>query len=165
VAIVFSQHYGGARPFVVVENSVDEDMIGRALKRLSPNLFLEKRLRTDGTPVWAVTEHVGERAGATNPYRTVCYWSDPVTNEAWPLTWRLIDKVASLEGGLDGMVARIDEHNARITQTANRELREAVDYMAHDMEPRMRETRSAVLHRSVGLRMARDKRRARGEKC
>jgi len=31
--------------------------------------------------------------------------------------------------------------------------------------PRTKETRSAVLHRGVHLRMARDKRRARGEKC
>lgn len=149
----------------MVEHSPHRDAFDRELKRLDARLFLELRLLETGQPVWAVTEHVGERAGGPSPYRTVCYWTDEQTGEPLPLTWRLLDKVKALEGGWARVMPALLAAEERVTAEANREIREHVQAMADDMEPRMRETRSAVLHRSVGLRMARDRRRARGEKC
>lgn len=151
------------RGLVVCEAPVEAQSITRALKQLSDRLFLELHLTQGHGYVWTVQEHVGENAGGS-PYRTVLYWTDG-EGIPLPLTWRIVDKVKQLEGDAVVRITAAKEEGLRRRQAALAEVREAAAEMAGEVQKAMRPGHSAVLPRGVGLRMARDRRRARGENC
>ena len=149
-----------AGSLAVVENTVDRRRIERELRGLDPQLFLDAEIDLRHRFVWTVKYHVGSE----HPPHLVFEWRDQKTNEPLPLTMGIVDRVKRLEGAGHTVFREVSEHNRRLV--AEREARSDQAYtdITNDMEPRMRDTRSAVLHRGVGLRMSRDKRRARGEK-
>lgn len=160
-ALVFTDRGG----LLVAEQPVDAldrrelDRIQHTLSQLDERLRLRIHVRQDGRPVWTVQEHVGERA-SLDGYMTVLYWTDD-HGEPKPLTWAIVDRVKQLEGNNPFRQAMLA--NEQVVATARRNLREAGEEAAGDIEPRLKETRSAALHRSQGLRRSRDRRRARGE--
>jgi hypothetical protein len=145
----------------VVEQTIDRKRIERELRALDPALFLDPEIDLQGRFVWTVKEHIGSAV----PPHLVFEWRDPQSKDPLPLTWGILDRVRRSEKGRGTTwVGEINKANdarrERLRQDADAVYQEITD----DVTPRMRDTRSAVLPRGVGLRMARDKRRAKGEK-
>lgn len=152
-------------PLVVAEYGVSlEQAIRLALKELDPDFFLERQRLKDGRDIYTVQVHVGDNAPGS-PFRTFFYWDDDKL-QPLPLSWGIVDRAKQLMNrhwttDLAGMKQRETERQ----ETDDAEFRDTIDEIAEDVDRHMQPGHSAVLPRGVGLRMARDKRRARGEKC
>lgn len=146
----------------VVEYAADFDSIDRALRReIDDRLFLSKEFdrRYDDFVYVVLCEVAGD-----HPPVCVTEWREE-TGRPLPLSSGILERVRSQRAR--GGVAAIEAFaaNEAMQERNRREADEAMDEIGEDVGARISEKRSAVLHRGVGLRRARDKRRARGEKA
>jgi hypothetical protein len=143
---------------IVQEYGMDYASIERALKRRDPLLSLQGwPSQAHGCLIWKVVRD----AGSERPPDTVCVWQSD-RGEPYPLSSGILDMVDRLDKNTRHEHVSEDELNARRAREAAKQAdrdREALidDHLFKHGIP--------VLPRSQSLRMARDKRRARGEKC
>jgi hypothetical protein len=129
----------------VVEDASDFRTIDRELAAIDERLFLDYEIRA-GAKVYRV---LYER------------WPEPPAEIArwpYPLSSGLLELVKSLRprAGVDLEAAL--RANAELEARQLADFERDVDEIADDVGPRIRETRSALLHRGVHLRRARARR-------
>lgn len=148
----------------IVEETVTKRQVDAELRKLAPPggypiVFVELQLDVMEKPVWCICVQV---AGDQEPL-TVSEWRDD-RGEAIELTMGVVEKVKQLEGAgfslMETLKRKAAERKAYMDAEQRRRYRETAD----DLLPLIQGKRSHPVHRSVGLRMARDKQRARGEK-
>ena len=91
----------------------------------------------------------------------MCVWQSD-RGEPYPLSSALLDLVDRLDRNSRGAYQGEDELDLERQAEIARQLERDNEALADDWIPRHGRP---VLHRSQSLRMARDKRRAKGEKC
>lgn len=148
----------------VVEESVTKRQVDAELRKLSPPggypiVFVELQLDLDQRPVWCACVQV---AGDQEPL-TVLEWRDE-RGDPIDLTLGIVDRIKRMEGAgftlMDELRRKAAERRAYMDAEQRRRYRE----IGEELLPLIHGRKSHPLHRSVGLRMARDKQRARGEK-
>lgn len=147
----------------VIEETVDRKRIDAELRRFDPNLFLDAEIDTRGRFVWAVMEHLGSE----RPPHLVFEWRDE-RGEPLPLSSGLIEQIRKIAARRSRGVSVFDvvrDANEQRRSEATRASERAYEEITEDLLPRLGGRRSAALPRSQALRMSRDRRRGRGEKC
>lgn len=144
----------------VIETPKSKDEILRALKRIDDRLFIEKQVTFENEAVWCVVVNVG----GDIPPLTILEWRDEHGNPIPDLTSGIIGRVERMERDAGKLTAKVIKANADRLERARRDAREAWQDMGREFEARMKETRSAVLHRGIHLRRHRDRLRAMGAK-
>jgi hypothetical protein len=142
---------------LVAELGMDGTSLERELRKRDPLLSLQGwPSATHGCILWRVVRE----AGPDRPPETVAVWQSE-SGEPYPLSSGLLDLVDRLDRnsrhshrGEDELERQRRAEVARQLERDNEALRD--DWNFRHGRP--------VLHRSVSLRMARDKARARGEK-
>lgn len=137
----------------LVEDSRDERDIQAELEQIDDRLFLSWEIDR-GRQLYRVLYDRGDE-----PPAPIAEWRGS-DGEPLPLSSGLVELVKSLRPreGVDlGAAQRANEERAA-RQRADFEYE--VDEAARDIGPRISDKRSAVLHRGVHLRRARDKQRA-----
>jgi hypothetical protein len=153
VSLVYSRSDSG---LVVANQAADEASVERALKQLDRQLELQCWPSLDGPPLYKVVARLSD----DRPPVTVLVWQTEQA-EPLPLSSRLIDEVQRLDRNSRGEYLDDDERNRRLAEQRDRDWERDTEALATDWE---RTHGQPILHRSVSLRMARDKRRSRGEK-
>lgn len=143
----------------VVENRSNRDDIERALKQIDRALFLERQVSMEGELVWCVVSEIF----GDHPPVTIFEWRDENGRPIHELSMGIVDRVAKLERDPFALARRLKDANDARVREANRKRDEAYEEIARDMVPRIHGERRPILHRSIALRMSRDKRRARGD--
>lgn len=143
---------------VAVEIGTDGAALERELQKRDPAL----QLQGWPAPEWGcISWRVVRTAGLDRPPETICYWMNEATGEPYPLSSALLDKVDQLDRNSRGVYVSAEERNARreaeIAKQQERDNEAMLDWIPRHGRP--------VLPRSQSLRLARDKRRAKGEKC
>jgi len=141
----------------LAEQAAVPDSIRRELKRLDPDLVLAQQPdERHGRHVWKVMK----RVGWDRPAVWIMDWRDD-QGRPLELTSRLVDEVASRRlGSRREFLDPLAENDAR----EEKERAERLEAYADAARAGYRRARtSPMLQRGVGLRMARDKARARGE--
>lgn len=150
MGLVYSQSQSG---LVVAEHGGDEAAVARALREYDRDL----RLLPPGVDLHGTDRRhyrVVAYRGGDRPPLQVCTWEHP-------LSMRLLDKVKELDRNTRSTYLSEDDRNARHReQLAKRTADEAEALISEYL---IREKRTSPVHRSVGLRIARDKARGRGE--
>ena len=142
---------------VLAEHGMDGAALERELKRRDPLLALQGFLSLEhGAVVWRVVRE----AGAAGP-ETVCVWQSE-SGEPYPLSSGLLSLVDRLDRNTRAAYASDDERDARRRAEQARQQERDNEALAADWYPKHGRP---VLPRSQSLRAARDKRRAKGEKC
>lgn len=147
---------------IVAEYGTDGAAVRRAIKDYDPNLELLPPGvdAADG----ADRQHwrVYARVSPDRPLVFVTAWVDTAGN-ALPLSMRLLDRVKEQDRNTRSTYQDADSRNAVLRRRRADESRAQADDLTSD------HLRSAKrfhpVHRSVGLRMARDKQRAKGRKA
>lgn len=141
---------------VVVEQSTDGAAVGRALRQHDSSLELQQWPHPSGQWLYKVVARTGD-----GPPHTV-YVHQAHDGTPLPLSSRIVDEVRLLDRNSRRPHADEDEldrqHRAQLARDEERDR----DALIDDWD--FKHGR-AVLPRGTSLRMARDKRRARGEKC
>lgn len=145
----------------VVESRSDRSDIERALRQIDRGLFLEKQVTLEGEIVWCVVAEVF----GDHPPLTIFEWRDESGRPISELAMGIVDRVNRLERDPVVLAKRLRERNEALKRERDRRRDEAYETMAREMVPSIQGRRSAVLHRSQALRMARDRRRAQGDKA
>lgn len=143
----------------VAEETWDERRVGRELRTLDPLLFLDKEFDTStGRVFYTVKFHRGDR-----PPDLILDWRDG-DDTPLPLTSGLLLEIRRMmeRGPLDP--AEIRRSNERARERQRRESESDYRTVAEEWEKFDSAVRSGLLPRGTGLRMARDKQRARGRK-
>lgn len=142
----------------VSEQVSDSESVERALNALdhpvADRLFVTREVdQRFGSWVWRVMIWNGDR-----PAENLCEWRDQA-GQPLPLSHGLVDRVRAQMASRDGdrLGIALAEQNERHSERVRREVDDALDEIAADVGPRMRETRSAVLHRGQHLRRSRQK--------
>jgi hypothetical protein len=140
----------------LVEDSLDERAVQRELELIDDRLFLSWEI-SHGRRLYRVLYDRGDEAPAP-----IAEWRGP-NGEPLPLSSGLVELVKSLRprGGVD--LEASQKANEALRERQLRDFDYDVDEAAADVGPRISDKRSAVLHRGVHLRRARDKRRAEGK--
>jgi hypothetical protein len=138
----------------VAEETTDEQAMQDALELLDPRLILTWELdRNHESRVWKV--HVNW--ASDRPAIHVCDWRDE-RGRPLQLSSGLLEKVRhQLSLGESGLTAA-DVHNQKLVEEVDRDIDNALDDIADDMQHRLTAGHSAVLHRGVHLRRSRAKR-------
>ena len=149
---------------VVAERDRLSDQINRKLKEIDSRLFLEKQIRLrDQHPCWYVMFE-GDLSGAPD---ALFEWSGP-DGVPLELSWSIVDRV--IAGRLDRSPRAPIAHTAAMAanDAKRKEMDEDSMYehleIARELIPKRGPGYSPVLHRGVGLRMSRDKKRSQGWK-
>jgi hypothetical protein len=150
----------------LVTPTLDQKAIDAALKRLDERLFLDPEVDvTQSYLYFTVKYHV---AGDQPPV-LILEWRHPPQNghigEPKELSYGIVEAVKQREGGSEGLVERVIAKNRERQERIDRDKVENLLEVMQDIAPRLKPTRSAVLHRGEHLARSRRKRRARGEKC
>jgi hypothetical protein len=141
---------------ILAEEASDAAAVERQLKQIDRGLALQAWPRRDGPPIWRVVLHfAGDR-----PPETIASWVDR-RGEPLPLSERLVDLVRSLDK--NSRVEFVDADGKNQQFDKERERNNDRDTEALISEWRFPHGRP-VLPRSQSLRLARDKRRAKGKK-
>lgn len=126
--------------------------IDRQLKQIDQRLFLDPE--HDGQRVfWTVKFWNGERANP--PVSLILDWRKPLTDQLVQEVKRQYQR-----GPLD--LEAIRKANLELQARKAEEAQETYEELTRDFE--RHDKRSHVVHRSQGLRMSRDRQRARGRK-
>jgi hypothetical protein len=146
----------------LAEETAAPHSIREALKRVHPDLILGQEVDFAWSQwVWKVLLRQGDR-----PAIWLFDWrenlNDPRSRPR-PLSFAIVDEAATRRRGsrlpaIDPLRAN-DELTERLDQESEEETLEIA------REVRLRTRRRSPVHRSQGLRIARDKQRARGEKA
>jgi len=143
---------------VTCELGLDGAAVERELKRRDPLLTLQGWPSVDhGCIVWRVVRY----AGIDRDPETVCVWQSE-RGEPYPLSSGLLDLVDRLDRNKRGLHASEDEREQARKLEFQRQQERDNEALADDWNPKHGRP---VLPRSQSLRMARDRRRAKGEKC
>ena len=143
---------------ILTETGMEQAAIERALKKRDPLLSLQGwPSETHRTILWKVVRD----AGSGRPPDTICVWQSD-RGDPYPLSSGILERVDRLDRNTRSIYLSADERNelhARELAEQNERDNEAVrdDTTFRHGRP--------LLPRSQSLRMARDKRRNRGEKC
>jgi hypothetical protein len=144
---------------LVAEQAAAPRQIRDALKRLDDQLVLGCEVDDRyGCWVWRVFRRDGDR-----PAQWLFDWRENMEeprSRPRPLSHALVDEAASRRLGSRRVFVDPDVLNDRAVAEARREASEVSEQIARET---VRRARSPV-HRSVGLRMSRDKQRARGRR-
>ena len=142
----------------VVESANDSNELPRALKVLDDRLFLERQVTLTNEVVWCVVLDM-------NPPMTVLEWRDEA-GRPLDLSWGIVERMRRMvaQGDARKLGEEVARRNHEMIERKRQESRAASREIVEDMLPSVLGKRSVVLPRGVGLRRARDKRRARGEK-
>ena len=141
---------------VLAEHGMDTAALERELKRRDPLLSLQGWPSLEhGCVVWRVVRD----AGPDRPPETVCVWQSE-RGQPYPLSSGLLELVDRLDRNTRGVHVSEDELNARRERAQLRQQERDNDALVDDWSPKHGRP---VLPRSQSLRMARDKRRAKGE--
>ena len=143
----------------IIETVRPKDEILRALKQIDDRLFLERQITIDGQAVWCVVVDVG----SGEPPMTIIEWRDSDGHPIHQLSSGIIDRVARMERDSGRLSATIVKKNAARLEAKKRDTNAHWADLGTEFEKRLSPGYSAVLHRSQSLRMARDKKRNRGE--
>lgn len=144
---------------VVAAHAADERAITRALKQLDDRLVLAINLDEEtGQHVWQVLV----RYGGDRPAQVVMSWRNEY-GKPLPLSHALVEEVKRLRE-TDTFAAMV-AHNRNMREAGNHDDFLEATEIAAEMIPYIKGRRGGGLRRGVGLRMARDRRRARGENC
>lgn len=140
----------------------DEKVVAAALRRLDPQLFLDPEYEPLGPHGPYVFMTVKYHLGSERPPSLVCEWRDQ--NGPKPLSLGLVEQVKRQEGVMATAFREAMDANRRKREQALRDVGDAAYDIAMAGGLSAAGKRSVNLPRSQSLRMARDKRRARGEK-
>jgi len=142
----------------VVEQAADFATIDRELRRFDDRLSLTFEIdsRTQHRVYQVLCQYAGDHVAVLCEWRDE--WGFPL-----PLSSGLIEQVRVQRA--QEAVTDYAAINAAAAARAAQESDEEMDEITRDMGPRISAKRSAVLQRGAGLRRARDRRRARGEKA
>lgn len=142
---------------ILQEYGQDHASIERALKKRDSLLSLQGwPSQKHGCIIWKVV-----REAPVGPPDTVCVWQSE-RGEPYPLSSAILDLVDRLDKNTRSTYRSEDELNAELAQ--ERAKQQARDNEAMQGDHIFLHGRP-VLPRSQALRMSRDRRRARGEKC
>lgn len=143
---------------VLTEYGMDHAAIERELRKRDPLLSLQGwPSQTLGVVLWKVVRD----CGSERPPETVCVWQSD-RGEPFPLSSGLLNMVDRLDRNTPARVLSDDELNDRHRRELGRQRERDNEALRGD---HLFPHGHAVLPRSQSLRMSRDKRRARGEKC
>lgn len=155
----YTQTEGG----LLVPEAMDERAVSRLLRQYDPEL----RLVPPGVTLTGETREqvrsyrVARYAGSERPIQFVCGWWDE-RGEPLPLSSSLLDRVMELDRNTRAKYLDDVARNELARQERDKNAKR--DYEAIQDNNTFKHGRP-VLPRSQSLRMSRDKRRARGEKC
>lgn len=142
---------------VLATDAMDSAALERALKKRDPLLGLQGwPSEIHGTILWKVVRQSPGRAP-----ETVCVWQSD-RGEPYPLSSALLDLVDKLDRNTRSSYGTVEERNEQ--RRAEFARQEANDNEAIIDDTTFKHGRP-LIPRSQSLRMSRDKRRNRGEKC
>lgn len=145
---------------LVAENRASREAVAAALRDHDRDLRLVPSVVNNGTQVlWKVYAY----RGSETPAVFLFAWEDQ-NREPLPLSMNLVEKAKQQDKNSRAPRDNEDTHNARLVAERDRDRTNLAVAVAQEHEPRINGSRT-ILPRSTSLRMARDKRRARGEKC
>lgn len=140
----------------VAEQVPDSDAVERALNAvdhpIAKRLFVTREVDHGyDTYVWRVMVDNGDQAA-----ECITEWRDDY-GRPLPLSSALVDKVQKQIRSGDGerLIDELLASNKRREERVNEEIDEAFQAISEDMNHRLKETRSAGLHRGVHLRRSR----------
>ena len=141
-----------ASGLVVAEDAADERAIQAALQDHDRDLRLSRESHPAGGIEYVVVFTRGDQAAIV-----VCRWRDEVTGQALPLSHGLVAKVKTLD--LNSRAVRLDAfaHNDALIEQVEREMSEAAEDIARDIE--RRHGRLPVFHPSRALQLSRSRAR------
>ena len=146
---------------LVAENRGSREAVAEALRDWDRDLRLVPAIDEEhGKVLWKVYAYRGSERAAV----LVTAWQD-AHGVPLPLSMSLVDRVKQQDKNSRAPRADEDAHNAKLTTSRRHAQTEMARDIGTDMEPRLMGRTRTILPRSTSLRMARDKRRARGEKC
>ena len=144
-------------------NPTDEKTVTAALRRLDDRLFLDPEVETHGPYGPYVYMTVKYHHGSGVPPTCVLDWREP-DGRPKPLSLAMVDQVRRQEGAMARAVSEAIIANERRRQEAIKAVGDGTYDVVMEGGHSAAGKRSVNLPRSQSLRMARDKRRARGEK-
>ena len=137
---------------------MDGGVLERELRKRDPLLSLQGwPSATHGCILWRVVRE----SGPDRPPETVAVWQSE-SGEPYPLSSGLLDLVDRLDRNSRHRHVGDDEFERRRKAARDRQVERDNEALRDDWNPRHGRP---VLPRSQSLRMARDRRRAKGEKC
>jgi hypothetical protein len=145
---------------LLAEETAAPHSIREALKRVHPDLILGQEVDAHwSTWVWKVLLRNGDR-----PAIWLFDWRerlDDPRSRPRPLSFAIVDEATARRRG--SRLPAVDplRANDELTERLDRESEEETLELAREVKLRRR--RRSPVHRSQGLRMARDKQRSRGE--
>lgn len=145
----------------VAFSPTDTETVARALRRLDDRLFLDPEYEPLGPNGPYVFMTVKYHLGSGYPPSLVCEWRD--SNGPKPLSLALVEQVKRQEGRMASAFAEVMAANELKRQKAVKDVGDAAYEVGLDA-PKAAGKVGALLPRSQSLRMARDRRRSRGEK-
>lgn len=111
--------------FIVMYSDRGENDISRELRKLDPNLFLDKEIDYRGGPVYYVVKH---HIGSGHPPVPVLAWKE-TDGRPKPLTHGIVEAVKRQEGAMDGALKDI----ARTQRERKEKQRERSAQTYHDL--------------------------------
>ena len=144
---------------VAAWHTQDTDHVDKRLRQLDPNLFLDPEFDPRTGVYWTVKYWNGERA--PEPVSPILEWREP-TGVAKPMSEAVVHEVQRMMRRGPISIREIADENLRVRTERRDRAAEMYGEIVRDFE--RHDQRTHTVHRSVGLRMARDKMRARGEK-
>lgn len=154
MSLVYSRSDSG---LVIAEHGQDEAAVARALKQHDRELRLVQQVDpATGRLRWCVYSY----QGPDRPALFVYAWQTQ-TGEPLPLSHRLVDEVKAQDRNSRAPRPTEDDLDRQQAVRKERDWERDAEALGNDWAP---QHGRPVLHRSQSLRMARDKRRARGEK-
>lgn len=140
----------------VAEHGSDAVAVQRALQEHDRDLRL---IPQESDHYGRIVYKVARLTGGDRPVQWVMSWRTR-DGEALPLSMRLVDKVKELDLNSRAPKDDPDDLNAQVRAERERDLDREMENLSEDWQ---RKHGQPILHRSQSLRLARDKRRARGE--
>jgi hypothetical protein len=146
----------------VAFNRADEETVARALRRLDDRLFLDPEVEPHGPYGPYVYMTVKYHLGSGRPPSLVLEWRD--SSGPKPLSLAVVEQVKRQEGAMATAFREVMAANERKRQQSIQATGDGAYDIARSGGKSAAGLRSVNLPRSQSLRMARDKRRARGER-
>lgn len=139
--------------------TADERQVQQALTLLDRGLFLDKEWEPNG-PHGGYAYHVVKHRVGENLVIPVAGTEWRTDQGPKPLTMAIVERVKRNQGALDGAAKWAAEHNRVKAEKARQETSDQFDDIVRDFDRHGRTGNfTGPVHRSVGLRMARDRAR------
>ncbi len=156
MSFVWSEHSAN---LMVANQAADENAVRRAVKRLEPGLMLTREFDEEHRGIVYVVRHW---LGSGVTPLEVLRWRDP-DGHPKPLSFALVDELQRQEARGRELYTEAEESNRKRREAEHRRLDAELEEFAREHGNAGSGLRSACLPRGQHLRIARDKRRARGE--